>query len=249
IQLRALQALGDLDDPSDLALRLDQRIQHILVDEFQDTSYAQFTLLKQLCAGWTENDGRTLFVVGDPMQSIYRFRNAEIGLYLQALHTGVGSVALEPLKLTVNFRSQQGIVEWVNDTFSQVFPANTDVNSGTVGYEHSDPWHPPGCSPPVHLHPRIGRDDQGESAQILPIIREALEQDHRVAVLVRSRDHLRQISQQLKQQKISFQALDILPLSTMPVIQDLRSLTRAMLHQGDRLAWLSVLRAPWCGLD
>src|SRR6266481_1412067 len=67
----ALEALGSVDDPSDLLLSLDQKISHVLVDEFQDTSLSQYELLTKLTSGWQEGDGRTLFLVGDPMQSIY----------------------------------------------------------------------------------------------------------------------------------------------------------------------------------
>jgi len=70
IALRALDAISDgAGNPSDLLLKLDYRIRHILVDEFQDTSELQIRLLRCLTSGWEENDGRTLFLVGDPMQS------------------------------------------------------------------------------------------------------------------------------------------------------------------------------------
>ncbi len=72
----AVHALGAEGEPTDLALALDYRIRHLLVDEFQDTSLSQFKLLERLTAGWEEGDGRTVFVGGDPMQSIYRFREA-----------------------------------------------------------------------------------------------------------------------------------------------------------------------------
>lgn len=52
---------------------LDYRIKHILLDEFQDTSVTQFRLIEMLTRGWQDHDGRTFFLVGDPMQSIYRF--------------------------------------------------------------------------------------------------------------------------------------------------------------------------------
>src|SRR5690606_13741606 len=80
---RALQALGSGDDPSELLLRMDARIRHLLIDEFQDTSQPQIDLLERLTAGWMQGDGRTLFLVGDPMQSIYRFRKAEVALFLR----------------------------------------------------------------------------------------------------------------------------------------------------------------------
>src|SRR5207249_4707245 len=97
---RALEALGAEEAPSDLAL--DYRIRHILIDEFQDTSRSQFELLKRLTAGWEPGDGRTLFAVGDPMQSIYRFREADVGLFLQARAEGIGALRPASLKLSVN---------------------------------------------------------------------------------------------------------------------------------------------------
>ena len=96
--LAALTALGSEQEPSDLALLLDYRIRHILVDEFQDTSSMQFELLKRLTAGWTDGDGRTLFIVGDGMQSCYGFRNANVGLFLRAREQ-VGTVLMELLQL------------------------------------------------------------------------------------------------------------------------------------------------------
>ena len=85
----ALLALGGTEAPSDLALALDYRIRHLLVDEFQDTSISQYELIARLTAGWEPGDGRTVFAVGDPMQSIYRFREAEVGLFLRARAAGI----------------------------------------------------------------------------------------------------------------------------------------------------------------
>src|SRR5437588_17731 len=90
----ARAAPAEAGPPTELALRTGLSPQHILVDEFQDTSLAQFQLLEALTAAWEEGDGRTLFVVGDPMQSIYRFRDAEVGLFLRARDHGIGNVRL-----------------------------------------------------------------------------------------------------------------------------------------------------------
>ncbi|MBN3585199.1 UvrD-helicase domain-containing protein, partial [Algoriphagus aestuarii] len=122
ISQAALMALGEEDEPSDIALQLDYRIRHILVDEFQDTASPQLRLLEKLTAGWQPGDGRTLFIVGDGMQSCYGFRNANVGLFLDARQRGIGSVHLQALDLRVNFRSQAGIVKWVNSTFHCAFP-------------------------------------------------------------------------------------------------------------------------------
>ncbi|MFN9572555.1 MAG: UvrD-helicase domain-containing protein, partial [Betaproteobacteria bacterium] len=82
----ARQALGTPEAPTDLLMALDARIRHLLVDEFQDTSVSQWDLLERLTGGWSAGDGRTLFIVGDPMQSIYRYREAEVGLCPRARH-------------------------------------------------------------------------------------------------------------------------------------------------------------------
>ena len=103
LSIRASEALGRLDSPEDLALALGHRIQHILVDEFQDTSHTQFELIEKLTAGWEPGDCRTLFLVGDPMQSIYRFRQADVSLFLKARLEGIGAIQLEPLTLSREF--------------------------------------------------------------------------------------------------------------------------------------------------
>jgi hypothetical protein len=60
--------------------------------------------------------------------------------------------------------------------------------------------------------------------------------------------HLESIAQQLKDDDIDFESVEITKLQSHLLTRDLFSLTKALLHLGDKLAWLSVLRAPWCGL-
>lgn len=242
----AIQALGDGDNPTDLALHLDYRIRHILVDEYQDISINQYKLLERLSAGWAAQDGHTLFLVGDPMQSIYRFREAEVGLFLNTWkQQRLGQVAVTPLTISVNFRSRQGIVDWVNTVFAQILPANADVGRGAVNYTPALAYHDHSGAA-VALHPVIGRDDQKEAEIVLREIRSAREGT--TAVLVRSRGHLRKIVPVLKQAGLRFRAVEIEELGQQPAIQDLIALTRALHHFADRIAWLAILRAPWCGL-
>lgn len=246
----ALRALGTRDEPTDLALTLDYRIRHVLVDEFQDTSLSQYELLDLLTTGWTPEDGRTLFVVGDPMQSIYRFRQAEVGLFLRAWHRGIGNVRLEPLSLTVNFRSQEGIVAWVNQAFARAFPAVEDVAAGAVTYSPAVAYHPVSLEPAVTVHPTVGRDDADEAEQVVTLVKQAIADPSQktIAVLVRSRGHLFEVAPLLRREGLRFRAVEIEALGHRSVVQDLLALTRALVHPGDRLSWLAVLRAPWCGL-
>ena len=95
IALHASATMGSAEDPGDVALLLDYSVRHLLVDEMQDTSAAQYRLLDTLTGGWQRDDGRTLFCVGDPMQSIYRFRNADVGQFLLLRESGIGQLASE----------------------------------------------------------------------------------------------------------------------------------------------------------
>jgi ATP-dependent exoDNAse (exonuclease V) beta subunit len=248
--LRALQALGEEDEPTDLGLALDARIEHLLVDEFQDTSVTQFDLLRRLTAGWQADDGRTLFAVGDPMQSIYRFREAEVGLFLRAAREGLPQVPLDPVQLTANFRSEQGIVDWVNRVFPGVLAQADDVVRGAVRFAASEAIHGAGSDPAVSVHPFLAKDDNAEAARVLEIVRQARQRDSaaRIAILVRARAHIPWILRALRDAGICYRAVEIDQLAEVAITEDLLALTRALLNPADRIAWLAILRAPWCGL-
>jgi ATP-dependent exoDNAse (exonuclease V) beta subunit len=249
LSIRASAALGRVDAPEDLALALGHRIRHILVDEFQDTSHAQFELIEKLTAGWEPGDGRTLFLVGDPMQSIYRFRQADVSLFLKARLEGIGAIQLEPLTLSVNFRSGPGIVEWVNRTFEAILPAHDDIESGAVAYSRSVPGTSGDPDAQIGVHAFVAGGEVGEREEadrVIELIR--THGDGSVAVLVRSRAHLVEIVGALERHRIAFQAIEIDQLGERQVVEDLMALTFALLHAADRVSWLAILRAPWCGL-
>lgn len=250
VSQRALQALGDSDAPTDLALALDYRIKHLMIDEFQDTSISQFRLLEKLTAGWVPGDGRSLFIVGDPMQSIYRFREAEVGLFLQTKAQGIGDLPLQSLTLKANFRSQQGIIDWVNTTFARIMPQQEDWTAGAVAYAPSTATHPGLGGAAVAIHPFFNKDLLFEARQVVAIIQQARHEhpDGTIAVLVRNRTHLSEIVAQIKATGLRFRAIEIEWLQHKPVVQDLLILTRALINPADRLAWVALLRAPWCGL-
>jgi len=250
VAMAAQRALGGGEEPTDLAVALDYQIRHLLIDEFQDTSVSQYDLLEQLIAGWEPGDGRTVFAVGDPMQSIYRFREAEVGLFLKAAREGIGAVRMELLRLTANFRSDKGIVEWVNRTFPSVLAAEEDVTTGAIPFFPSETQNPEGLARAVEFHPYVGRQAGREAARVVELVRSAKERGtKKIAILVRARGHLRAILPALREAGLRFRAVDLESLGELPVIRDLTALTRALLHPADRIAWLAVLRAPWCGLS
>ena len=252
IALRAQQALGDEEQPTDLTLRLDYQLSHILVDEFQDTSQNQRQLLTQLTAGWQQDDGRTLFVVGDPMQSIYRFRAAEVSIFLEAWHSqSLADISLECLQLSANFRSQSTIIDWVNQSFQHIFPLQDDSQLSAVSYARSIPMKKAVSEDAINVLAMAGKNDEKEAQwiknQIVNI--QTQNSNETIAILVSSKSHLKEITVSLRKAGIGFEAVDVEPLNMKPEIQDLYSLTAAMLDPLDAINWLAILRAPWCGLS
>ena len=249
LNLAALRALGTEDNITDLALYLDYKIQHLLVDEFQDTSTLQFHLLEKIINEWQPNDGRTLFLVGDPMQSIYRFRNAEVSLFLRVCEQGIAQIKPKPLQLQQNFRTQANLVEWFNDTFITIFPQQSDITIGAVTYSQATAYQPP-INIGFH-HYEVETSHEAEANKVANIIQTLRLNDPHctIAILVKSRSHLGCIVPTLQTLNIPYQAVDIDSLAELSCVQDLFALTRAYLHCHDSVAWYAVLRAPWAGLS
>jgi ATP-dependent helicase/nuclease subunit A len=235
---------------SPVLLAEDLRLEHLLVDEFQDTSHTQHRLIRLLTEGWTPGDGRTLFLVGDPMQSIYRFRQADVGLFTRVVRDGrLGQVPVDVLQLTANFRSRAEIIDWANTQFRTIFPTEDRRDSGAVAYHAAVAQRNPGGSVQLHglTRDRTPEDEAREIADLIDAYRQTGD-DPLIAVLVRARSHLLAIARELGRRAIVFDAVQIDPLAGRPVIQDLLALARVLVQPADRVAWLAVLRAPWCAL-
>ncbi len=248
------------DEGSLRGLLESEQKQHILVDEFQDTSRAQHRLLALLVKEWTPGDGRTVFLVGDPLQSIYGFRQAEVALFHQTRDHGLlcgedgRRLECNPLQLTHNFRSHGGLVQALNRRMEAVF-ADSSADRFVPAHAFDDE------GPGFAVHATLGEDRDAaadEAAAVvavlqseLPRVREAEargEGEYRAAVLVRSRPHLRAILPALREAGIPYRAVDLETLGEQPEVSDAYALACALLHPADRRAWLTVLRAPWCGL-
>jgi ATP-dependent exoDNAse (exonuclease V) beta subunit len=123
--LTAREALGSSGDITDFAIAAGGRLRHLLVDEMQDTSTGQYELIRLLTQSW-DGISQTLFLVGDPKQSIYLFRQARVERFLRTMREAqLGDLRLTPLRLTANFRSQAALVEGFNNTFG---------STGTTGW-------------------------------------------------------------------------------------------------------------------
>lgn len=250
-------------------------LQHLLVDEMQDTSTSQYELIQLLTQGW-DGHSQTILLVGDPKQSIYLFRQARVERFIQTMQQQrLGDIPLDRLYLTANFRSQELLVHSFNEDFSRLFPASASesrpdeapyVAAHPVRGRASDSqeirWHVhslPSDLSKEDRRPAHRRQAQHEALEIRTIIDQwrarasAEGKQPKIAVLVRNRAHLREIIAELKRERqtppVPYRAVKIEFLNDRPEVLDLSALTRALLHPADRVAWLAVLRAPWCGLE
>ncbi|MGC9222736.1 MAG: UvrD-helicase domain-containing protein [Terracidiphilus sp.] len=284
----ALRALRDEDGlPNDAAQAAADGIRHLLVDEFQDTSRRQHQLLAHLVAAWSGRDGRTCFVVGDPMQSIYFFRDADAELFPRTERLGLevpGDLPLrfDPVLLTANFRTAPALVDQLNRTFAQIFTGEDGIafvkaEPARDSLPDSGKHMVSAESPRLQLHcafmpgsrslspsEKQAIEAQRDSAllkqteEIVACIRGHLErvdearargEKYRVAVIGRARKSLTPVAQALRNARIPFRAVELEELQNQPEIIDALALARALHNPEDRVAWLGVLRAPWCGLS
>ncbi len=246
-------------------------LRHLLVDEMQDTSNGQYELLELLTAGW-QGSGRTLFLVGDPKQSIYLFRQARVERFVRTLREQrLGGLPLGRLQLAANFRSEAALVSAFNQTFARIFPRQTRdhdeiVYSPAVATRPEteaggETWHTAvvadASATQDDRKPHISRRHASEIREIIAAWRRSPRppgraEPWRIAVLVASRRELKPIVAALRQPRedgpIPFRAINVEPLGERQEILDLLALTRALQHPADRVAWWAILRAPWCGL-
>jgi len=266
--------------PTDAAIAVSDSIRHLLIDEFQDTSRRQHQLLARLIAAWPERTNRTCFAVGDPMQSIYFFRDADAELFQRVKTIGLEIAHDEPLyfdfvSLQANFRTAPSLVAMLNKLLGQIFasndgsgiqfssavPAREGIKAPTSGFHlHLD------FVPRLSLTKSVDRDstDEKEFAhavqieEMVDLIRSyqphverarASGDNFRIAVLGRTHSALVPVAEALRTAAIPFRAVDLEKLSARPEISDALALARALFNHQDRVAWLGVLRAPWCGLS
>jgi ATP-dependent exoDNAse (exonuclease V) beta subunit len=272
--------------PSDAALAIADNIHHLLVDEFQDTSRRQHQLIAGLAAAWPDSTGRTVFVVGDPMQSIYSFRDADAELFPRVRQCGLelpggGSLPFSYVPLAANFRTQPALVNELNKTFEQVFAADDGsgvtfssaipARDGVIDLFPRRSLHtafmpliPTGDAPDAAAQQQkqaVRRTRESilikQTAEIVDLVRGYLEaidrarasgEKFRVAILGRTRKILDPIASALRDAGVPLRAVELEPLKDRPEVLDALALGHAVLNSYDRIAWLSVLRAPWCGL-
>jgi ATP-dependent exoDNAse (exonuclease V) beta subunit len=263
IALAARTALKE--NAGEVESALGTELRHLLVDEMQDTSSGQYELLQTLTGSW-DGASQTVFLVGDPKQSIYLFRQARVDRFQTCMERGLlGEIRLNVLRLSSNFRSGSKLVEELNGTFTRIFPqhhaaegdvefhAATAANAAAEGEGMRWQMEAIPRSDGLMENRRVRRSavlrEAKRIASVVKQWRAHAGPASTIAVLTRARTHVTEIAKVLRKEGIAYRAVDLESLAEQQEVLDVMAITRALLHPADRIAWITLLRAPWCGLE
>lgn len=265
----------------DVREALQEQFPRLLLDEFQDTDPIQIELAVRIAGGrdadavdWrnVEVPQGSLFVVGDPKQSIYRFRRANIAVYLQAQEWFGPDAKTE---LTTNFRTSDQILQWVNAVFGQLIQPVVDAQPQ---YESLDSHvFETGTGPAItvlgadmHDYKAHGNADQlrvDESADVAAVIQKAHAEGWTVrdpethewrplrlgdiAILIPARTSLGHLEEALDAAQIPYRAESSSLVYQAPEVHNLMLASRVIADPGDQFACVMALRSPLfgCGDD
>ena len=254
------------------------RLRWLFVDEFQDTDRAQVDIAYLIC-GFAERERATppwLCIVGDPKQSIYRFRRADVSLW-RKVEQDFGDRGIQPIHLDTNFRSRKPIVAYVNATFEGVMgegPAAVREAGHEVDYHPLRPYREaPNDNDLIELvTPVTGGDRDGNAderreteaeavvARMHEMIGQPLVWDDKakspravewrdLALLFRTRTGLPILEQVLRRHNVPYYVASSTGFFGRREIRDVRLLLAALADPRDDVAWLGLLRSPFVGLS
>ncbi len=269
LELRALEVL----ERPEVLTRAAERYKFFLVDEFQDTNGLQRRLLEKLALQKGRRASANLFIVGDPKQSIYSFRGADVAVF-SAMTDTLLSAGGEVKPLLLNFRSQPPLIKFFNLLFERLFIPKDEVAKqereelGYVYHEHSEAKRELRDSGPlvelmVTTEASGSEDDpkadQGsrelDADQLTLRIASLVNREpgapnySDIALLFRAMTQVRIYESAFRRANIPYQTVLGRGFYERQEITDLIQLLRFLDNKTDELALAAVLRSPLCGIS
>jgi ATP-dependent helicase/nuclease subunit A len=268
---RALELLRRMDEFSQSRFRLESRYHHVLVDEFQDTSRAQWELVSLLVQSWGEGLGLatqpSIFIVGDRKQSIYRFRDAEVAVLQDAARyiEGLRPAGSPKRSISRSFRAVPELLEFVNELFAEM--SQTGARPDQFTYTESDRF-PLDIAGDRLRGPVLGlavADDPDQCAsavahEISRILREETVRDRKsgvprparpgdIAILFRSRTSHREFERELEHLAIPSYVYKGLGFFDTDEVKDVSALLRYLADPRSNLRAAAFLRSRFVRLS
>ena len=269
LELRALEVL----DRPEVLTRAAERYKFFLVDEFQDTNGLQRRLLERLALQKARRESANLFIVGDPKQSIYSFRGADVAVF-SAMTDTLLAAGGEVKPLLLNFRSQPPLIKFFNLLFERLFKPKDEVGQkereelGYVDHEPSDAKRElRDGGPLVELmvtteasgyedDPKAEQGSRELDAQQLALRISSLVNGEPgaprysdIALLFRAMTQVRIYESAFRRANIPYQTVLGRGFYERQEITDLIQLLRFLDNKTDELALAAVLRSPLCGIS
>ncbi len=209
---------------------LRRRFEHVLVDEFQDTNFAQYSLLRLLSM-----ESQNLFVVGDDDQSIYRWRGADIRNIRSFTQDFPGATMV---KLEQNYRSTASIVS-----------AALGVIEPSVGRVPKALWTANDQGEPVEVV--AVRDERDEATLALRVVRESREAGHdlrEIAIFYRVNAQSRVLEEALRAERIPYQVIGGVKFYERAEVKDALAYARAIINPKSDVDLLRIVNVPARGI-
>ena len=249
----ATHALQTLEQP-EIAAKVDTQYSHLLVDEFQDTSLLQLQLFYKLTENW-QDDKNSIFVVGDPMQSIYAFRKARVGIFQHVWQQGWPNLSLTPKSLVVNLRARTSLIDWVNTCMQQLVGNQSRQQNqhqtaslfDAIGYQQaaSKP-QAINTDPPVE----IAIENTTETTLLNTLTRIHTQAPQAtIAILVTKQKHASDVLPILRQAGLAFYTGKIGTAWQTELMQDLLTLLKWLYYPFDSFLQYSLLKSHWFALS
>lgn len=227
---------------------------HLLVDEFQDTSFTQLALLQCLTSEWQQNEN-TVFFVGDPMQSIYAFREAQVATFLCVWKHGWSHFTVQRLTLSVNFRTQAHLVDWCNQAMTQLFDntnAELDDLFNSINYSPATASKPANTTTQAIYYVTSDCADVDADASMAYMVTAELNQltqtidpQATIAILTRKTKQARALLPALEQSGYQLKTSAVVRFSQSLYLQDLRVLLSLLYFPYDTYWQYALLRTHW----
>jgi ATP-dependent helicase/nuclease subunit A len=244
-QLLAYHLLKDNDQ---IRQQVAKRFKYIMVDEFQDTNLLQWKIIELISEHYENN----VFIVGDPKQSIYGFRNADVRVFNSVKSKLATENSNGDLVLNESFRFKKAISNFVNLIFPNILQLDPS-NLWEVDYHKVATKRLDADNGKVELALLNKTNDENVQAKfiashILSLLSESEYNTGDISIMLRSRTHLAEIENTLREYGIPFQTIGGIGFYQGQEIYDTYHLLKFLMNPSDDLALIGLLRSPFANI-